>query len=148
MRRERAGHRFSILVVAEGAAPSGGEAVYQEPARAGAAPRLGGVGAHVAERVAALTGKEARVAVLGHLQRGGRPTAFDRLLATALGAAAVRALAAGARGRMVALRGERITTVPLSEVAGRTRRVPLDSPLLRAAAELGIELGADPPAVG
>ena len=134
--RERAGKRFSIVVVAEGAAPAGGQVVEQE------AGRLGAVGAVVAAEIARRTGKETRVAVLGHLQRGGRPTAVDRLLATAFGAAAVRTLASGARGRVVALHGTEIVTVPLAEVAGRCRRVPLDSPLLQTAVDLGMEIGA------
>ncbi len=134
-RRDEAGRRFSIVVVAEGATPQGGTAVYQEP------DRLGGVGALVADAVGRATGKESRLAVLGYLQRGGRPTAFDRVLATAFGTAAVRTLALGAFGRLVALSGGEITTVALASVAGRRRRIPLDSMLLRTAAELGIELG-------
>ena len=137
LRRERAGRQFSIVVAAEGAAPAGGHVVEQE------AGRLGGIGSAVADEISRRTGKEARVAVLGHLQRGGRPTAGDRLLATAFGAAAVRALAAGERGRIVALRGTEIVTVEIAAVAGRVRRVPLDSHLLATAAELGVELGAE-----
>ncbi len=131
MNRERAGHRFSIVVAAEGAAPAGEEPPTTSTAEA------------IAAAIRRLTGKETRVAILGHLQRGGRPTAFDRVLATAFGAAAVRTIAAGATNRLVALIGSEITTVPLAEVAGRRRPVPLDSALLRTATELGIELGAE-----
>jgi phosphofructokinase-like protein len=142
--RERAGRRFSIVVAAEGAAPAGGEVIVAAEATQTTSLRLGGVGHVVGRKLEELTGKETRVVVLGHLQRGGSPTAFDRILATSFGAAAVRALAAGERGCVVVLRENSITTIPIEAVAGKRRTVPLDSPLLKTAVELGIELGEDP----
>jgi 6-phosphofructokinase 1 len=143
-RRDAAGHKFSIVVVAEGAAPQGGDVTLVAEASADESRRLGGVAHRVGDELKARTGKETRSVVLGHLQRGGPPTAFDRLLATSFGTAAVRALARGEHARIVAIQGGSIVTIPLETVAGRTRRVPLSSPLLRTATELGVEFGADP----
>ena len=112
-----------------------------EAAGAGHAERLGGIGAWLETRLAALTGKECRNVVLGHLLRGGSPSAFDRVAASRSGAAAVRALARRSSGIMVTFDGRDIGEVPLAEVAGRTRRVPLDGDTLRTARELGICLG-------
>jgi len=141
-RRERLGHNFSIVVVAEGASPIGGSPSYQGGEIEGRRRRLGGIGELVAEELEASTGKECRTVVLGHLQRGGTPSAFDRLLATAFGTAAVAALAEGRSACVVALSGSDVVTVPISEVAGRVRRVSLDAPLLALARALGIELGS------
>lgn len=140
-RRERLGHHFSIVVVAEGAAPIGGKPSYQGRDIDDRKRRLGGIGELVAAELEVATGKECRTVVLGHLQRGGTPSAFDRLLATAFGTAAVSALAEGRSGCVVALNGNDVVTVPISEVAGRVRRVSLDAPLLALARALGIELG-------
>jgi 6-phosphofructokinase 1 len=139
--RDAAGHRHAIVVVAEGAQPLGQERVLQAGAAAGHAERLGGIGAWIEARLAECTGKECRSVVLGHLLRGGAPSAFDRVLAARFGAAAVRALEVGESGVMVALGGEGIGTVPLLEVAGRNRRVPLDGDTVRTARELGICFG-------
>jgi phosphofructokinase-like protein len=139
--RDRACHRHSVVVAAEGAQPASGERVVLAPAAAGHAERLGGIGARVEAMLAERTGKECRSVVLGHLLRGGSPSAFDRVAASRFGAAAVRALADGHSGVMVALCGAAITLVPLAEVAGRTRRVPLDSDTVLTARELGICLG-------
>ena len=109
--------------------------------------RLGGVGHVLGRALEERTGKDTRVAVLGHLQRGGSPTAIDRILATSFGAAAVRALAAGERAHVVVLRDGSIRTVPIDEVAGHCRTVPLTSPLLVTACDLGIEIGEDPAAL-
>ena len=87
-----AGRRFSIIVVAEGARPAGGALVYQDPGGADRQPRLGGIAQQVSGEIERLTGKETRVVVLGHLQRGGSPTAFDRMLASCFGCAAVHAI--------------------------------------------------------
>lgn len=142
LRRHRAGHEFSIIVVAEGAKPAGGEAVLVEDAQPGRSARFGGIGHAVGADLERQTGKETRVVVLGHLQRGGCPTAYDRVLATSLGAAAVRALADGRAGSMVAVRGSEVEPVPLDDVVGKVKNVPVPSPLVRTAVELGIELGA------
>jgi 6-phosphofructokinase 1 len=103
--------------------------------------RLGGIASQVARAISERTGKETRTLVLGHLQRGGTPTTYDRLLALRFGAAAVRAIAAGSFGVMVGLNGPTITRVPLEEVVGRPRYVPLDSDTVQTARELGISLG-------
>jgi 6-phosphofructokinase 1 len=139
--REGEGRHFSIVVVAEGAAPKGGTVTVREAAGVGRAERLGGVGDRVAAEISALTGKETRSLVLGHLQRGGSPTTFDRLTALRFGAAAVRAVAAGQFGQMVALDPPDIKLVPLAEALAEPRRVPLDSDPVRTAREMGISLG-------
>src|SRR5690606_16369328 len=100
--RERSGRHFAIVVVAEGARPIDGEVVLRARAVAGANDRLGGIGEQVALAIAERTGKETRSLVLGHLQRGGSPTTFDRLLALRFGSAAVRAIAEGDFNTMVA----------------------------------------------
>lgn len=138
--RERQGGDFTIVVVAEGAKPLGGAASVIEK-EVGRAERLGGVGEKVARELQALTGKEARVVVLGHLLRGGSPTTFDRLLALRFGAAAVRALDAGHTGVMVALDPPTVNYVPLDEVAGRMKIVPLNSDTILTARDLGICFG-------
>ena len=139
--REALGLAYSIVVVAEGAFPRDGAPALQGPAEAGHAERLGGIGEQVSQALARLTGKDARCVVLGHLLRGGSPTAFDRVAALRFGGAAVRALAAGQSGVMVALHGSDVRTVPLAEVAGRMKAVPLDGDTLATARDLGICLG-------
>ncbi|MEJ5357945.1 MAG: ATP-dependent 6-phosphofructokinase [Desulfobacterales bacterium] len=139
--RERSGRHFSIVVVAEGARPRGGGRTLQEPAAAGRPERLGGVGEKVAAELSRLTGKESRTVVLGHLLRGGRPTANDRLLALRFGAAAVRALAEGQSGVMVALNPPEVRYVPLSAGLRRMKTVPVDGDTVRTARDLGISFG-------
>jgi 6-phosphofructokinase 1 len=139
--RESAGQRFSIVVVAEGAVPQGGSEVLLERRRAGGSDRLGGIASLVARAIAERTGKETRTLVLGHLQRGGSPTTFDRLLGLRFGTAAVRAVADKAFGMMVAFDPPTIIRVPLQEVVGHPKKVPLDSDTVRTARELGINLG-------
>jgi len=139
--RERYGARFSIVVVAEGAAPRGGEVSLIEKAREGRLARLGGLGAQVAVDLEDLTGKEARSVVLGHLQRGGGPTSFDRVLATRFGGKAVELVLAGEFGLMVANHPPDIVAVPLAEVVGRTKQVPPDLDLVRTARAMGISFG-------
>jgi 6-phosphofructokinase 1 len=137
MDREARGSKFSIVVVAEGAKPSGGQEIYQ------AEGRLGGVGQMVSQQLGDVTGKETRVVVLGHLQRGGSPTPYDRLLATSFGAAAVMAAARRGFGQMVALRSSEITTVPLSEACSSVKTVPLHSDLFQTARGLGVSFGVE-----
>jgi 6-phosphofructokinase 1 len=139
--REAAGRRFSIVVVAEGATPHGGEIQLVERRAAGTVDRLGGVGSMVARVIGERTGKETRSLVLGHLQRGGSPTTFDRLLGLRFGAAAVRAVADRAFGTMIALSPPTVSRVPLQDVIGRAKNVPADSDTLLTARELGICLG-------
>ncbi|GAB4530240.1 MAG: 6-phosphofructokinase [Anaerolineales bacterium] len=138
---EAAGQRHAIVVVAEGARPGDGDYVVREQAHAGHAARLGGVGERVAADIAALTGKETRVVVLGHLLRGGSPTTFDRLVATRFGAAAVRALDEGQQDVMVALAPPTVRYVPLEEATRRMKTVPLDSDTICTARDLGICFG-------
>ncbi|MCG8926571.1 6-phosphofructokinase [Lentzea sp. CC55] len=116
-----------IIVVAEGAIPEGGAEVLHSGERdAFGHVRLGGVGQWLAEEIADRTGKESRAAVLGHIQRGGTPTAYDRVLATRFGLHAVDAVAAGDFGTMVALRGTDIVRVKLSEATAELKTVPTE----------------------
>jgi ATP-dependent phosphofructokinase / diphosphate-dependent phosphofructokinase len=142
--RERRGAKFSIVVVAEGAAPRGGAASVLGKA-VGQEVKLGGIGAVVARGLEQLTGKEARTVVLGHLLRGGGPTAFDRLLGLRFGAAAVRALEAGESGVMVALDPPTVYYVPIKEATSRLKNVPLDCDTLLTARDMGINFGDDMP---
>ena len=139
-RRQSAGSRFSIVVVAEGAVQTGGEVSTLGKA-IGQAEKLGGIGAKVADQLEELTGKESRTVVLGHLLRGGTPTATDRLLGLRFGAAAVRALDEGMDGIMVSLDPPTVTYVPLTQVTGRMKTVPLDSDTILTARDLGITFG-------
>jgi len=140
MERERQGRSFSIVVVAEGAKPKGGE-VSVISREVGRAERLGGIGEKVAAELQAMTGKETRLVVLGHLLRGGSPTSFDRLLGQRFGAAAVRALAEGQRGVMVTLDPPTVRYIPLEEATRRMKTVPLDCDVMRTARDLGICFG-------
>jgi 6-phosphofructokinase 1 len=134
------GRTFAMVVVAEGArAKGGGYSVVEK--KAGSAERLGGVGEKVAAEIGEATGRETRHVVLGHLLRGGSPTTFDRLISLRFGAAAVRALAAGKTGVMVALDPPTVRYVPLAEATERMKVVPLDCDTILTARELGICLG-------
>jgi phosphofructokinase-like protein len=135
MERERHGSTFSIVVAAEGAFPRGGQPMYT------AGGRLGGIGAVVSEQLEQLTGKESRCVILGHIQRGGEPTPYDRILATRYGAAAVNALHNGITGEMVAMRAQDIVTVPLEEICGHIKTVRPHNDLIRTARGLGVSFG-------
>ncbi|HET9530094.1 MAG TPA: ATP-dependent 6-phosphofructokinase [Blastocatellia bacterium] len=141
--REASGRHFSIIVVSEGAKPAGGSEVYKEPATAGRAARLGGIAERVGNDVAQLTGKDSRVVVLGHLQRGGTPTSFDRVLASCYGSAAVRALALGKFGFMVALKGNEIVTVLLEHCVKSIKTVPINHYLIGVARDLSISFAGE-----
>jgi 6-phosphofructokinase 1 len=138
--REQAGRHFSIVVVAEGAKERGGETTARNTA-ADREERLGGVGPRVAEEIARRTGKETRAVVLGHLQRGGSPTNFDRALCTMFGTHAVELVATGQFGRMVSFTGTAVTDVPISDAVKELRTVPTDGSFVRSARALGISLG-------
>jgi 6-phosphofructokinase 1 len=140
--RDLSDSQFSIIVAAEGAMEAGGGAIYQDKGDATRSARLGGVGEHCRRSLEDLTGKETRCVVLGHLQRGGIPNAFDRMLATNFGACAVRALAEGQRGKMVALQAADIITVPLEEAVANLKTVSPDSQLIHTARATGISFGA------
>ena len=139
--RDRAGAKFSIVVVAEGAFPKGGRLALLEEAHDGRAERLGGIGAKVGDALGRLTGKETRSVVLGHLQRGGAPTSFDRVLATRFGGKAVELVRQGRFGTMVALSPPDIVARRLEEVVGKTRTVTPDFDLLITAKALGVTFG-------
>jgi len=139
--RDRWGAKFSIVVVAEGACPKGGSLSLIEEAREGFAERLGGIGAEVCSVLATATHKETRSVVLGHLQRGGAPTSFDRVLATRFGAKAIELIRRGEFGTMVAFAPPDIVARRLDDIVGRTKTVPLDSDVLLAAKALGISFG-------
>jgi 6-phosphofructokinase 1 len=140
-RRDEYGARFSIVVAAEGAKPVGGRATVVKEAQGEFVERLGGIGRVVAAQLEQLTGKETRDVVLGHLQRGGTPTSFDRVLATRFGARAVELLMEGCFGHMVAFHPPNIAAVPLEKIVGRTRTVPPDFDVVRTARAMGVSLG-------
>ena len=139
--RDALGRYYSVVVVAEGASARDGQRVVLSPAESGHAERLGGMGDRVARELGRMTGKDARVVVLGHLLRGGSPTSFDRLAALRFGAAAVRALEEGLSGVMVSLAFPNVEYVPLTEVAGRMKTVPPDSDTVQTGRDLGICFG-------
>jgi 6-phosphofructokinase 1 len=139
--REARGARFSIVVVAEGARPKDGNLSVLEEAREGYAERLGGAGVACAKELRQRADKETRSVVLGHLQRGGAPTAFDRTLATRFGGKAVELLMRGQFGKMVANHPPDIVPIPIGEVVGKTKTVPLDNDLLLTARALGVSFG-------
>lgn len=134
------GYLFSIIVVSEGAKPRGGKQVYSRGGDEIFVPRLGGMGQMVGDYIED-QGFETRVTVLGHLQRGGTPTPFDRLLATRFGAAAVRLAGRGSFDRMVALREGRIVDVPLEEVISFVKRVEVNDDAVITARGMGISFG-------
>jgi phosphofructokinase-like protein len=140
--RDQGGSNFSIIVAAEGAVEAGHEQIFQDSGDNEHAPRLGGIAQYCRTKLEALTGKETRCVVLGHLQRGGRPNAFDRMLATTYGAHSVRALAEGKRGTMVALQAGDIITVPIREAVANVKTVPPDGQMIRTARDTGISFGA------
>jgi ATP-dependent phosphofructokinase / diphosphate-dependent phosphofructokinase len=139
--RDRSGRRFTIVVAAEGARPKDGDALFVEAAQVGKAARYGGVAERLAREIEERTGKESRSLVLGHLQRGGTPTAYDRLIALRFGAAAVRCVAEGRFGSMVALHPPEVRAVPLEDAIRHLKQVPLDSDSIATARDLGIVLG-------
>lgn len=133
--RQATGRRYGIMVVAEGARPADGEQLYD------ADGSLGGIGEWVAREVARVCGVQTRAVVLGHLQRGGSPSAFDRILGTMFGASAVRLLAKGKFGYLTTLRCGDITSIPIREAVGRQKLIPRDGKLLETARGLGISFG-------
>jgi 6-phosphofructokinase 1 len=139
--RDRAGRHFSIVVVAEGAVPLGGEESIIGESLPGQAKRVGGLADGLARDIQARTGKECRSLILGHLQRGGMPTGYDRLLATRFGGAAVRAVDDERWGCMVALQPPDIVTIPICEALRETKRVDVQHDLVRTARETGISFG-------
>jgi len=140
--REAHGRKFSLLAVSEGAKPEGGAQVFSRQGDEVYVPRLGGIGQQVAGYIES-QGVESRVTVLGHVQRGGTPTAFDRWLATRYGAAAVRLAARGGFDRMVALQRGEIADLPLSEAIAVPKRVNVNGDAVITARNIGISFGDD-----
>jgi ATP-dependent phosphofructokinase / diphosphate-dependent phosphofructokinase len=134
--REAHGRRFSIVVVAEGAVPRDGS-----PSFADESGRYGGIAERLARQLEEATGKEARSMVLGHIQRGGSPIAYDRNLALRFGAAAVRCIHEGSFATMVALKGDSIGNVPLADAVAELKRVTPENDSLLTARELGVSFG-------
>jgi len=139
--REAQGKRFTVIAVAEGAREKDSDFVTSGSGEANREAHLGGIGAVVAAEVQKRTGKEARTCVLGHLQRGGTPTAFDRALCSMFGAVAVELIAAGEFGKMVAFTGQQVGSIDISQAVGRLKTVPPDGGLVRTARALGICVG-------
>lgn len=142
VKRSKQGKRFSIVVVAEGAREQGGEVVIERVLKDSPDPvRLGGIGRKVADQIERLTGIESRVTVLGHLQRGGSPSPYDRVLGTQFGRKALELVAGGQFGRMVCLRNTNIESVDISVPSGKQRKVPADHPLIDTARSVGTVFG-------
>lgn len=141
-KRERAGKRFSILAVAEGALSVQEAQMKKKELKAFRAEMpYPSVSYKIAKELEDKTGHEIRVTVPGHFQRGGSPCSYDRVLCTRFGAAAARLIKNEQYGNMVALQNEKIVPVPLSEVAGKLKKVPVDSDIIAAAREIGISFG-------
>lgn len=144
--RQQSGKKFSIITVAEGAKPIGGEMTIARMVKDSFEPiRLGGVGEKLAREIEARTGIESRCTVLGYLQRGGSPTAYDRVLSTRYGAAAVEACLDGEYNVMVALQANAIVRVPIARAASQPHQVPVDSDIIRTGREVGISFGDEKP---
>jgi ATP-dependent phosphofructokinase / diphosphate-dependent phosphofructokinase len=142
MADELCGERYAIVVAAEGAAPAGGTQIDKGTGEVGRQDvLLGGVAQYIAAEINKKTGKDTRFIVLGHLQRGGSPTTFDRLLALRFGAAAVRFIEEKKFGSMVALDPPEVKAIPLAQVVGGIKNVPLDSDSIKTARDLGICFG-------
>ncbi len=140
--RNRRGKRFTIVVVAEGAKPKGGNVVVQRVVRESTDPiRLGGIGFALGTEIERLSGIETRTVVMGHLQRSGTPTPYDRVLATRLGCKAADMVIDERFGCMVGVTGNSLSEVPLEEVAKGPRNIASDEPLIREARSIGTCFG-------
>ncbi|MBM3906537.1 MAG: 6-phosphofructokinase [Gemmatimonadetes bacterium] len=140
MKRDGQGKKFAIVVVAEGVQFEGEQGSLGE-SMPGQAKRVGGVAEQIAKAIQVRTGKECRSLVLGHLQRGGMPTGYDRLLATRFGGAATEAVANAKWGHMVALQTPHIVPIPLTDVLMKLKRVDPTHDLVRTARRIGISFG-------
>ena len=142
LKRGKHGSKFSIVCVAEGAKPAEGGLVVREQDSKRTDPiRLGGIGDVVGAKITEISGLETRVTVLGHLQRGGSPTPFDRILASKYGTKALELASEGKFGHMVSLQGNEVSSVPVKEAILKLRTVPPDSQLIRAARAVGTSFG-------
>ena len=139
--RENLGKKFTIVIVAEGAREKDGSFISSGAHTKTGEARLGGIGAIVSAEIEKCLGKESRVCVLGHLQRGGSPTTFDRALCSMFGATAVELVAAGEFGKMVAFIGPQVGAIKISDAIGKLKAVRPEGNLIRTARALGICLG-------
>ena len=141
--RERSanGRTFSVIVIGEGAKPIGGTIATLDDAREGQPPRLGGAGQQLEKLLEGQVRHEIRVTVVGHLQRGGSPSSFDRILGSRFGVHAAHMCEMGIFGRVVALKGNDVTDVPIEATVANLKRVPPDGELVAVARALGIEMG-------
>jgi ATP-dependent phosphofructokinase / diphosphate-dependent phosphofructokinase len=139
--REGQGKKFTLVVAAEGAREKGAGFVTAAGQEANREARLGGIGAVVTAELEKRTGKETRCCVLGHLQRGGSPTPFDRALCSMFGAKAVDLVAEGDYGKMVAFTGQQVGAIPIRDAVGRLKTVPPEGGLARTARAMGVSLG-------
>ena len=139
--RSEAGKSYSIVVVSEGAVPKGGKAMYADFDPSKGVARFGGIGNWVGQEIARRTGLETRVTVLGHLQRGGSPSPFDRILGTRLGVAACHLVNDGLFDQMVCLRGDKITHVPINDAINQLKLVDPEGELVRTAKDTGVYFG-------
>ncbi len=139
-KREANGKHYTMIVVAEGATTKGGELVTKGKA-VGQEVQLGGIANQVAAELSKRTGKESRSVVLGHLQRGGSPTTFDRLISLRFGAAAVRCVQKGDFNKLVVLKNNKLTSIPISSIANKMKPVPLDGDVIQTARDTGVCLG-------
>ncbi len=143
LERKTSGGLFSIVAVSEGAKPAEGGQSYNRAGDEMYVPRLGGISQKVGEYLEKATGIETRVTVLGHVQRGGTPSAFDRYLATRLGSAAVRVAAEGRFDRMVALNNGNVIDISLTDAIAVPKRVDVNGDAVRTARGVGISFGDD-----
>jgi 6-phosphofructokinase 1 len=141
--RKRRGSRFSIIVAAEGAVPKGGKAFLSNKSDnpKAVADRYGGIGIWLAHQLGEITGIDSRAVVLGHLQRGGSPTTFDRFLSTRFGAGAIELIAHQKFGQMVCYKGNEVKAVSLKDATAKQKRVDPDGEVVRVAEKLGITFG-------
>jgi len=138
--RKSKGKHYTMIVVAEGATPKGGELVTKGKTL-GQEVQLGGIAQQVAAELTERTGQESRSVVLGHLQRGGSPTTYDRLISLRFGAAAIRCVQEKDFNKLVVLQDNKLTSIPINEVANKMKSVPLDSDTVQTARDIGICLG-------
>ena len=139
--RKKEGRNFALMVVAEGVKTETGEAVTVTDTDAKGRPRYGGIGTYLGERLRTLTGADTRVTTLGHVQRGGVPSATDRILGSAFGVRAVDLIAEGRFGRMVVWQNRRVVDVPIEDTIATHRRVDVDGDLVKTARGLGVCFG-------